>query len=177
MIYKDILQLGNPFLTKKSIPVKDFASPSLRLLVTDLIETMRFHDLVGISASQIGKKQAIFVTEIRKTQYRNPKKHELLRVFINPQIVKFSKSESIQYEGCGSVAFGQLFGPVKRPQRVTIQAYDQNGKEFILNADSLQSRVIQHEYDHLVGIEFTQKITDYSKMMSVNEYRKRILNA
>jgi len=96
------------------------------------------------------------------------------RVYINPKISYFSKDENIIFEGCGSVLNGQLFGPVKRPQEITIQAYDQNGKKFQLRCDGILARVIQHEYDHLSGVEFLEKVSDYKQMMAVDYYRKNI---
>jgi len=78
------------------------------------------------------------------------------------------------FEGCGSVLNGQLFGPVKRPQEITIQAYDQKGKKFQLRCDGILARVIQHEYDHLSGVEFLEKVSDYKQMMTVDYYRKNI---
>lgn len=76
------------------------------------------------------------------------------------------------YEGCGSVAYAKLFAPVKRPEKIVIKAIDENGNRFELKAGGMLSRVIQHEYDHLDGIEFTEKITDMRKIMSSEEYKK-----
>lgn len=174
MIIKKIIQIGNPILRQKSKPVSEIKSIKTKQLIKDLIDSMRYHDLVGIAATQLGQKLRIFVTEIRKTPTRDPKTIDRLRIFINPEIIWFSKKETIIYEGCGSVAYGQLFGPVKRPEKITITAQDGNGKKFKLKANGLLSRVIQHEYDHLNGVEFTQKITDIGKIMSRGEYIKRI---
>ena len=69
---------------------------------------------------------------------------------------------------------GQLFGPVKRSKTITIQAYDENANKFQLKCDGLLARVILHEYDHLFGIEFTEKIYDYKKLVDDNFYRKNI---
>ena len=77
------------------------------------------------------------------------------------------------YEGCGSVAYSKLFAPVKRPKEVSIEAFDEKGKKFKLKADGFLARVILHEYDHLEGIAFTEKITDVTKMMSSGEYIKQ----
>ena len=79
------------------------------------------------------------------------------------------------YEGCGSVAYAKLFAPVRRPEKIIIEATDENGNKFRLKADGMLARVIQHEYDHLNGIEFTEKITDMRKIMSSEEYRKRMV--
>lgn len=132
---------------------------------------MRYHNLIGIAASQIGEKLKIFVTEVRKTKYRNLNTDKF-RVYINPKITWLSEKDVVIYEGCGSVAYAKLFSPVKRPEKIIIEAIDENGNKFKLKADGMLSRVIQHEYDHLCGIEFTEKITDMRKIMSSEEYIK-----
>ncbi len=174
MVIKNVVQIGNPSLRKKSKFVINFKTKVTRQVIQDLTDSTRFHNLIGMAASQIGHKLRIFVTEVRKTPTRNPKDIDKLRVYINPKIVSRSKKQIIIYEGCGSVAYAKLFGPVSRPQKITIEAFDQAGNKFRLKADGLLSRVIQHEYDHLDGIEFTDKLTDVGKIMSKEEYLKMI---
>ena len=171
MIIKEIIQIGNPILSRKSEIVTDVKSKDTKKVITNLTDSLRYHGLIGMAASQIGEKLRIFVTEVRKTKYRDLKTDKL-RVYINPKITWSSKKEVVIYEGCGSVAYAKLFAPVKRPEKITIKAIDENGNEFELKADGMLSRVIQHEYDHLDGIEFTEKITDMRKIMSSEEYKK-----
>lgn len=173
MIIKDIIQIGNPLLSQKSKFVKKIDTPEVKRVVKNLVGSMRHHDLVGMASSQIGEKLRIFVTEARKTPYRNPKDTDELRVYINPKIVWFSKKEVIIYEGCGSVAYAKLFAPVKRPEKIIIEASNEKGNKFRFKASGLLSRVIQHEYDHLDGIEFMEKVTDIRKIMSLGEYVKK----
>ena len=78
------------------------------------------------------------------------------------------------YEGSGSVVHGKLFGLVKRLKEVIIEAYDEKGSRFEIKTDGLLARVIQREYDHMFGIEFTEKISDYKKLTSNTFYRKNI---
>lgn len=175
MIIKNIVQIGNPLLKQKSKSIQQIKAKETQKVVKNLIDTMRYHQIIGMAASQIGEKVRIFVTEVRKTPFRNSQEIDRLRVFINPQITWSSSKEVIIYEGCASVIYGKLFAPVKRPQKIEISASDVKGQKFYLKADGLLSRVIQHEYDHLNGIEFTEKITDIRKIMSAEEYQKRIL--
>ena len=114
------------------------------------------------------------MTEPRETENRPADQADELRVYINPKIVQYSAEENVIYEGCGSVINGALFGPVKRSKEIVIEATDKNGNKFRLNCDGILARVIQHEYDHLWGIEFTEKIFDYKKLMSVEFYRATI---
>jgi peptide deformylase len=174
MIIKNIIQIGNPLLSQKSKLVKQMESREAQNVVKNLIDSTRYHKLIGMAASQIGKKLRIFITEVRKTLYRNPKDIDKLRVYINPKIVWYSKNEATEYEGCGSVAHAKLFAPVKRPEKIIIEAFDEKNNKFRFKTGGLLSRVIQHEYDHLDGKEFTEKITDIKKMMSSEEYIKKI---
>jgi len=174
MVVENIIQIGNPILKKKSKKVIDLNCEETKRAIENLIDSMRHYNLVGMAAGQIGEKLKIFVTEIRKTPTRNPKEIDELRVFINPKIIWFSKKQVIMYEGCGSVANSNFFGPVKRSEKIKIKAIDENGKKFKLKAGGLLARVIQHEYDHLKGIVFVEKITDFKKVMSKNEYLKMV---
>lgn len=171
MVIKEIVQIGNPVLSRKSKLVVKISSEETQRVVKNLTDSMRYHGLIGMAASQIGEKLRIFVTEVRKTKYRNLKADKL-RVYINPKIIRSSKKEVVIYEGCGSVAYAKLFAPVKRPEKIIIEAFDENGNEFKFKAGGMLSRVIQHEYDHLDGIEFTEKILDIRKIMSSEEYKK-----
>jgi len=173
MIIKEIIQIGNPILSQKSKPVVKIDSEKTQRVIKNLIDSIRYHNLIGIAASQIGEKLRVFVTEVRKTKYRSLEKDKL-RVYINPKIVWSSKKEVVIYEGCGSVAYAKLFAPVRRPEKIIIEAFDERGNKFKLEADGMLGRVIQHEYDHLDGIEFTEKILDIRKIMSSEEYKKRI---
>ena len=174
MVIKNKPQIGNTILRKKSLPVKNFESKSVGQSIGDLVDTMRADGLIGLSAPQLGRSLRIFVTEIRKTKYRTkPKQLHKLAVYINPRIVELSKDTEVGFEGCGSVFNAQLFGPVRRAKSVVVEAYNESGQKFKAEESGLMARVIQHEYDHLEGILFTDKITDWQKILSVEEYLKR----
>jgi peptide deformylase len=175
MIIEEIIQIWNPILSQKSKIVKDIFSSETKKVIEDLIDTMRAKNLIGMAASQIWTKLRIFVTEVRSTIYRKPHEDSLLRIYINPTIVRKSKQQNIMYESCWSVAYTKLFAPVRRPSKIIIEAFNEMWKKFQLKADGLLCRVIQHEYDHLDWIEFLEKITDIRKCMSSEEYIKRIV--
>lgn len=174
MAVRKTLQIGDPKLKATNRVLKDFKTTKINKIIKDLTDTMRKNELVGIAAPQIGENFQLFITEVKKTKSRSVKEIDELRIFINPKIIKFSKDEIIIYEGCGSVLNGNLFGPVKRPKEITVEAIDKKGKRFQLKCDGLLARVIQHEYDHLNGIEFTEKIYDYKKLMDYEHYKKYI---
>jgi len=175
MAIKKVIQAGHLGLKNKNFKIKDINSVATKKLIKDLKDTMYKTGLIGIAANQINENKMIFITHPRTTKARKIGKKDKLRIYINPKITNKSKQESVIYEGCGSV--GEIFGPVKRPSEIEIQAIDENGKLFSLRCDGILARVIQHEIDHLDGIEFIEKVTDYSKIISLEFYKKEIRNS
>lgn len=173
MTIKKTSEIGSTVIRSRAKDVSKIPSAKIRKIITDLTDSMRDKDLVGMAAPQIGVASRIFVTEVRKTKFRkNIAILDPLRIFINPQITRFSKKMVNGYEGCGSVASGGLFGIVKRPETISVRAFDQNGEEFELETSGLLARIIQHEVDHLNGICFIDKITDTKKLLGREEYLK-----
>ena len=90
-------------------------------------------------------------------------------VFINPKIVKTSKNKQELEEGCLSVRY--VYGKVIRPEKASIEAYDENGKKFSRGFSGLFAQIVQHETDHLNGILFIDKAKDLQEI-SHEEYEK-----
>lgn len=166
--------LGDPRLKAPNKPITDFGDKKVAQVIQDLIDTMHQVDLIGIAAPQIGENYQIFITEPRKTAARPGDQADQLRIYINPKLIYSSPETSIIYEGCGSVDNANIFGPVERPKIVTVEACDEAGKKFHMTADGILGRVIQHELDHLHGIEFVEKISDYRKLLNKKYYYKDI---
>lgn len=174
MSIKETTQVGNKVIRERAKEVPDPASKTVQKIVKNLIDSMRHHNLVGMAAPQIGKGLRVFVTEIRKTNLRKGvsiKNIDPLRIFINPKILSSSKKETKGWEGCGSVASANLFGMVKRPTSVVVEAFNEKGEKFQIRASNLLARVVQHETDHLNGLIFADK-ADTKTYMSRNEYLK-----
>ena len=142
-----IYKLGEEVLRKKAVPVKEEEiNDSLRETFNEMFETMLEADGVGLAAPQIGDSRRYFVI-ISDDDVR--------RVFINPQIVGTSNDLCDYDEGCLSLpGFNEK---IQRPSKVTVQALNENGKPFTLNAEGLLARIIQHEYDHLEGIVYIDR--------------------
>ncbi len=174
MVVKEAVQVGNPLIRTKAAVVPNITNKVVQKIIDDLVDSMRFHELVGMAAPQIGKSARIFVTEIREAKLRKGdtiKNVDGLRVFINPKIVSVSEKEIKGWEGCGSVASANLFGMVKRPHSLVIKAMDRTGATFQMKASGLLARIIQHEMDHLNGKVFTDS-ADSRTYMSKKEYLK-----
>jgi peptide deformylase len=174
MAIKKLIQAGDKRLKAKNKLIKDIRSPKTKKLLKDMIDTMYKEELIGIAAPQIGQNYSVFVTHPRKTKSRKLEKIDILRIYINPKLIYSSKEENLIYEGCGSVSD---FGPVLRPKEVKVAAIDEKGQKFSLRTDGILARVIQHEMDHLNGIEFIQKVSDYSKILVKEHYIKQIRNS
>lgn len=174
MSVKKVIQIGHPALKAENIFLENITSPQTAKLLKDLKDTMYKTGLIGIAGPQIAKNIMVFVTHPRNTAARKLKKTDGFRVYINPKITYLSKEQSRIYEGCGSVVGGELFGPVMRAKEVTVEAWDEKGDKFSLTCDGLLARVIQHEYDHIMGTEFIQKVEDYHKLLASKFYKKTI---
>lgn len=177
MAVRNVIQAGHPSLKKKNKQIVNFKSPKLKRLQKDLIDTMRKTGLIGIAASQIAQNHMVFVTHPRNTKSRKLGRTDKLRIYLNSKITFKSQQKNIIYEGCGSVVNGELFGPVTRPEEIEVEAQDEKGQKFRLRCNGILARVIQHEYDHLMGIEFIEKVSDYKKVMAGKYYREKIRNS
>lgn len=141
----DVTKLGEEVLRKVAVPVEE-VNDEIRQLAEDMFETMIENDGVGLAAPQVGKSLRMFVV-IADDDVR--------RVFINPQIIKTSEEVGEYDEGCLSIP--QVYETIIRPVAVTVQALNEKGKPFMLEADGLLARIIQHEYDHLDGILYIDR--------------------
>ncbi len=140
-----IYKLGEEILRQKCAPV-DEVTDELRQTFEEMFETMNAANGVGLAAPQVGIAQRFFVIV---------SDDDVRRVFVNPQIIATSAEMGEYDEGCLSLpGFNEK---IMRPLRVTVQALNENGKPFTLEADGLLARIIQHENDHLDGIVYIDR--------------------
>ncbi len=152
-----IAQLGHPILQKKASLVEDIKSIEIRKLINDMSETMIEYDGIGLAAPQVHVNKQILIYRNLETQEENNQKIEI-RVLINPKINKASDETENDWEGCLSIP--GMSGLVKRYKNISYEAYDITGKLIKSNASNLEARIIQHEFDHLMGIVYTNKLVD-----------------
>lgn len=160
----DIYKLGDEVLRAPTERIKSFDS-GLALLVDAMFTTMEEADGVGLAAPQVGVSKRLFVVDTRNEGERY--------AFINPEIIETSMELSSYEEGCLSVP--GIYHDVVRSKDVTIQAQDVEGKVFTIKATGLLSRVIQHEYDHLYGKLFVDRLSDRDRELVIKAYEKRNL--
>ena len=172
-----IVQIGHPALhaIAEAIPADEIASPNTKKLIADMKAAMDGQpDGIGLAAPQIGVSKRVFIvsgkvllppderllaTEGKKIKIAIPPD----MVFINPEITKESKEKKwLDGEGCLSVRW--LYGKVRRATKVTLRAYNENGKIFERGASGLMAHIFQHEVDHLNGILFIDKAKDIQEL-------------
>ena len=113
-----------------------------------LIDNMIHHNGIGISANQIGIWERAFAM-IRDLE------HQEVIVCFNPRIIKSYTEEVEMEEGC--LSYPELFLKIKRPDKIVVKYEDEDKKTHKIKLEGLASRVFQHEYDHMEGIDFTQR--------------------
>lgn len=161
---------GDKILRKKVDPVTKIDDKTIEI-IKYMFDTMKNANGIGLAANQIGWNKQIFVVDISQVEgYEKIKPITM----INPKIVdKSDETVSIE-EGCLSIP--DVRAEVIRPKEITIKYFDLDLNEQQIDADDLYSRVIQHEYDHLKGILFTDLISDELKKQlkkSLNKIQKR----
>ncbi|PKL14085.1 MAG: peptide deformylase [Spirochaetae bacterium HGW-Spirochaetae-8] len=158
----DIYTLGEEVLREKAQPVKKFDS-ALAILVDAMFDTMQEGDGIGLAGPQIGVSQRIFVVDTRHPNER--------MAFINPEILETSHEQGSYEEGCLSIP--GMYYDIVRPLSITVQAQDVTGKTFTLQASGIFARVIQHEYDHLNGVLFIDRMEKDARDSLIASYEKR----
>lgn len=142
---------GDPILRAKAVPVTAF-TPELRDLVEGMFECMYREEGIGLAAPQVGEGLRVFVLDVPEEEAAP----RVRRAFVNPSIVEKTGSATRE-EGCLSIP--GFRADVKRAARVVVDALDENGAPFRLEAEGLLARAIQHETDHLDGILFVDRLS------------------
>ena len=163
---------GDKILRKTVDPVATIDNETVKL-ITDMFDTMRNANGIGLAANQVGANKTIFIVDISAVEGEEDKKP---MIFINPKIFSRSENKTSFEEGCLSIP--DLRAEVIRPDAITIKYFDAEMKEQKLEANDLLARVIQHEYDHLKGILFTDLVdqeTQKKFKKPLNKIKKRKL--
>lgn len=150
--------LGSPVLRQHSAEVKT-VDEEARRLVADLYETMDAARGVGLAANQIGVARRVAVVDADGDRF----------VMIDPTIVE-AEGRITAEEGCLSIP--DIYGDVTRPERVVIEAFDQDGTRYRKEATGLKARAIQHEVDHLDGILFLDHLSLIRRQMLLARWRR-----
>lgn len=155
---------GDKILRKKTARVSEIDAETVGI-ISDMFETMRNANGIGLAANQIGVNKQIFVVDISPVE--GYEKYKPIAM-INPKIISKSEETNSIEEGCLSIP--DLRSEIIRPEAISISYFDVDLKEHTIEADDLLARVIQHEYDHLQGILFI----DYLDEEMQKRYKKHL---
>lgn len=164
-----IVAYGDPVLKKKAVEIdKDY--PKLTELIANMHETMYGAYGVGLAASQVGLAIRLFLVDTEPfsedgnfSETEKSELKEFKKIFINPLILEEDGDEWAFNEGCLSIP--DVREDVFRQPKIKIQYQDENFNTHIEEYDGLIARVIQHEYDHIEGVLFTDKLTSFKKRL------------
>jgi peptide deformylase len=150
--------MGHPLLQQVAAPVERFHTPELHALIADMDDTMRARCGAGIAAPQIGVALRIVIFEVTHNP-RYPQAEPVpYTVLINPVLEPIGAERDEAWEGCLSVP--GLRGVVPRHTHLRYRGCDPDGNAIDRTVTGFHARVVQHEFDHLDGILFPQRVTD-----------------
>lgn len=163
-----VVAYGHPVLKKIAEEITpDY--PGLQQLIADMFETMYHTEGVGLAAPQINKSIRLFVIDAEPFVENYPEAKGFKKVFINPEIVEVSEETWTFREGCLSLP--DMNEDVVRPSKVTVNYLDENFEEHEEELDGICARVFQHEFDHLEGKVYVDRVAPMRKMMLKNKLR------
>ena len=159
MAIRMVLKMGDPILLKVASKVEKFGTPELNTLIQDMHDTMEALEGAGLAAPQIGVSQQVVIFGVKSNQ-RYPDAEEVpYTVLLNPILTPLTQEVEQDWEGCLSVP--GLRGMVSRFTRLRYRGVDQYGKPIDRTVEGFHARVVQHECDHLQGILYPMRITDF----------------
>jgi peptide deformylase len=157
---------GHDALRQETTPV-EANSDELQALIDNMIETMRNAAGIGLAAPQVGRDDRLFVVDVTPMATEMEEDGEPVppqpMVFINPEIVAESDETTDMEEGCLSIP--EVREAVTRPERIRVRYRDRDYEEQTLETGSVLARVVQHEYDHLEGVLFTDYLSSFRKRL------------
>ena len=167
-----VARLGHPVLREVTANVsqREIQTASMQKLIDDMVETMKEYDGVGLAADQVHESKQVAVLEVADNPRYPGKAQVPLTVLINPKITPLSEETEDDWEGCLSIP--DLRGLVPRYKRIRVEAWDRTGKPLDFVASDFHARVIQHEYDHLNGRVYLDRMRDMSTLSFLQEFAR-----
>ena len=163
-----IVRLGHPALRTpaEAVPAGRVGEADFRKLVDDMVETMRAAEGVGLAAPQVGVGLQLFVYEAVEPD--DPAAGIPLRVVVNPMLESLAGELVYDWEGCLSIP--DLRGLVPRHPEVRVRGLDATGRTLDYVAGGFEARIIQHEFDHLNGVVFLDRMRDLQSLAFYDEW-------
>jgi peptide deformylase len=172
-----IIAYGDPVLRKKAAAIEADEYPHIKALVENMFETMYAAHGVGLAAPQVGLSMRLFVIDASTFADENPELKDFKKAFINAVVLEENGEEWAFNEGCLSIP--DIREDVYRKPTVCISYYDENWKHHQETFSGMAARVIQHEYDHIEGKLFIDKLSPLRKRLiqkKLNDISKGIVD-
>ncbi len=172
-----VTRLGHPVLRQVAeiVAPERIARPEFQQFIDDMIETMHEYDGVGLAAPQVHVSQQIAVLEVTKHPRYPDAPSVPLTVLINPRLTFLAETTVDGWEGCLSIP--ELRGVVPRYSELRVEALDRHGNPLDLIAKDFHARVIQHEYDHLQGKVYLDRMPSLDTLAHLTEWQRYWLKA
>lgn len=172
MAVLDVIRMGHPTLRQvaEPWPAEDIGNEDFQRLVEDMRETMHDRGGIGLAAPQVNRSVQVAVIEIDETPSRYGDIPRVsFGVYVNPVITVLDDTEEGYWEGCLSIP--GLMGYVERPQHIRVDYLDEQGAAQSLEVTGFLATVFQHEFDHLQGKLYIDRIKDPRLLAFEEEYR------
>jgi len=167
-----VARLGHPILRAltKPLSLAELKSEQTQKLIDDMIETMKEYDGVGLAADQVHESKRIAVLEVAENPRYPGKASVPLAVLVNPEVRPLGEALEEDWEGCLSIP--DLRGRVPRYKEIEVRAWDRRGEELRFTAVDFHARIIQHEWDHLNGKVYLDRMRDSSTLCFLAEFAR-----
>ena len=162
-----VSRLGHPVLRQKAraLSSDELATAAMQTLIDDMIETMHEYIGVGLAAPQVHESLLLAVIESNGPRGEIP-----LTVLVNPAVTILDKSRIDDWEGCLSIP--DLRGRVPRYAKLRVDSLDRHGRPQQIMAEGFFARVVQHEFDHLMGNVYLDRMPDFSTLCHLAEFQR-----
>lgn len=168
-----IARMGHPVLLQRCDPVSDPGAPEIRRLVADMMETMEDAPGAGLAAPQVHVPLRLFVFRVTQERRSDDPEDEPIgnTVLINPEVELLTEERMLRWEGCLSIP--GLRAAVPRAPTIRYRGVDCDGNEIERTVSGFHAGVVQHEFDHLNGILYPMRMTDF-RLFGFNEELARL---
>ncbi len=166
-----ILRMGHPTLRLVAQPldISKIQSSEVQALIEDMYNTMASADGIGLAAPQVGVSIQLAIVESPESSDRYPQSEKTSGIYINPRVTVLDHTVQGMWEGCLSIP--GIRGYVERPRKISVHYWDEKAQEHTLEVEGFSAIVLQHEFDHLNGVLFIDRIEDKSKLAFIEEYQ------
>lgn len=167
-----VTRLGHPALRRVAelVPAERISRPEFQQFIDDMIETMHEYEGVGLAAPQVHVSQQVAVLEVTKHPRYPDAPSVPLTVLINPRVTVVAEEPIDGWEGCLSIP--ELRGVVPRCRELRVEALDRHGQLLDFIAKEFHARVVQHEYDHLQGKVYLDRMPSLDTLTHLTEWQR-----